>query len=260
MMWFTELLFNILPGYNKFRAVSTALVVVQWTVPLLAAMGVAQIIKAEADDKRLHKALAWATGVCVGVLAVMIIGGRQLGDFGMQESGEMLTEQFRQMLEQQGAGEYIKQGLHEQLAWSTASGIAEERAMAMRGDAWRSLLFVVLAAQIYMTAFGLGLDSTSSICAGILAVVGLLVLFQVCKPFDKLRRLVWAAMALALLGCFTLLGGLLDLRIAGGKELLIMVTLLLMTPTVFFTVQRVFDWGDRAVAWARDIWQRRKEW
>ena len=29
MMWFTELLFNILPGYNKFRAVSTALVVVQ---------------------------------------------------------------------------------------------------------------------------------------------------------------------------------------------------------------------------------------
>ena len=121
-------------------------------------------------------------------------------------------------------------------------------------------LFVVLAAQIYMTAFGLGLDSTSSICAGILAVVGLLVLFQVCKPFDKLRRLVWAAMALALLGCFTLLGGLLDLRIAGGKELLIMVTLLLMTPTVFFTVQRVFDWGDRAVAWARDIWQRRKEW
>ena len=146
MMWFTELLFDFLPGYNKFRAVSTALVVVQWTVPLLAAMGVAQVIKQEVDQKRLRKALTWATGVCVGVLAVMIIGGRHLGDFGMQESGEMLSEQFRQMLEQQGAGEYVKQGLHEQLAWSTASGIAEERAMAMRGDAWRSLLFVVMAA------------------------------------------------------------------------------------------------------------------
>ena len=146
MMWFTELLFDFLPGYNKFRAVSTALVVVQWTVPLLAAMGVAQVIKQEVDQKRLHKALAWATGVCVGALAVMIIGGRQLGDYGMQESGEMLTEQFRQMLEQQGAQEYVKQGLHEQLAWSTASGIAEERAAAMRGDAWRSLLFVVMAA------------------------------------------------------------------------------------------------------------------
>ncbi len=146
IMWFTELLFDFLPGYNKFRAVSTALVVVQWTVPLLAALGVAQVIKQEVDQKRLRKALAWATGVCVGLLAVMIIGGRQLGDYGMQESGEMLTEQFRQMLEQQGAQEYVKQGLHEQLAWSTASGIAEERAAAMRGDAWRSLLFVVMAA------------------------------------------------------------------------------------------------------------------
>ena len=146
MMWFTELLFKVLPGYDKFRAVSTALVVVQWTVPLLAAMGVAQIIKGEVDAKRMRKALAWATGVSVGVLAVMIIGGRHLGDFGMQESGAMLTEQFRQMLEQQGAQEYIKQGLHEQLAWSTASAVAEERAAAMQGDAWRSLLFVVLAA------------------------------------------------------------------------------------------------------------------
>ncbi len=146
MMWFTELMFKILPGYDKFRAVSTALVVVQWTVPLLAAMGVAQIIRAEVDEKQLRKALAWATGICVGVLAVMIIGGRHLGDFGMQESGAMLTEQFRAMLEQQGAGEYIKQGLHEQLAWSTATAVAEERAAAMQGDAWRSLLFVVMAA------------------------------------------------------------------------------------------------------------------
>ena len=146
MMWFTELLFNHLPGYNKFRALSTALVVVQWTVPLLAAMGVGQIIKENIDPQRLRRALAWATGICVGVLAVMIIGGRQLGDFGMQEGGEMLTEQFCQMLEQQGAQEYVKQGLHEQLAWSTASAMAEERATAMRGDAWRSLLFVLLAA------------------------------------------------------------------------------------------------------------------
>ncbi len=39
MMWFTELAFNYLPGYNKFRTVSTILVVVQWTVPLLGAYG-----------------------------------------------------------------------------------------------------------------------------------------------------------------------------------------------------------------------------
>ena len=37
-MGFTEFAFKYLPGYNKFRTVSMALVVVEWTVPLLAAL------------------------------------------------------------------------------------------------------------------------------------------------------------------------------------------------------------------------------
>jgi hypothetical protein len=50
------------------------------------------------------------------------------------------------MLQQQGATDLIKQGLHEQIAWETASAIAQERADTMATDAWRSLLFVLLAA------------------------------------------------------------------------------------------------------------------
>ena len=146
MMWFTELLFRVLPGYNKFRALSTALVVVQWCVPLLAAMGIALIIKDEGDTKRRVRALHWATGICCGVLLLMIIGGRSLGDFGMQESGEQLTAQFYEMFSKHNGQKYIDAGVHEDMAWRTAAAIAEERAAAMRGDAWRSLLFVVMAA------------------------------------------------------------------------------------------------------------------
>lgn len=146
LMWLTELLFNILPGYNKFRTLSMSLVVVQWTIPLLAALGIAYLFKNHSDVKRLRRALAWATGICSGVLLIMIIGGKALGDFGMQQSGEMLTEQFKQMLQQSGANDLIKQGLHEQMAWGTASAMAVERAEAMQADAWRSLLFVLLAA------------------------------------------------------------------------------------------------------------------
>ena len=146
MMWFTELLFGVLPGYNKFRALSTALVAVQWCVPLLAAMGVALIIKGEGDTKRMVRALHWATGICCGVLLLMIIGGRSLGDFGMQESGEQLTAQFYEMFSKHNGQKYIDAGVHEDMAWRTAAAIAEERAAAMRGDAWRSLLFVVMAA------------------------------------------------------------------------------------------------------------------
>lgn len=146
MMWFTELLFDVLPGYNKFRTLSMSLVVVQWTVPLLAALGIARVVAEDADPKRIKRAMTWALGVCGGVLLVMIIGGRSLGDYGMQEGGEMLSEQLREMLEQQGGGEYIKQGIHEQIAWRAASAMADERVDAMQADAWRSLLFVALAA------------------------------------------------------------------------------------------------------------------
>lgn len=106
-------------------------------------------------------------------------------------------------------------------------------------------IFVVLAAQAFMAAFSLPLEQISTVCTAILAVVGMLVLFQVCKPFDKFRKWIWWAMAVALVGCFTLLGGLFELRVHSLSVELVMVTLLIMTPTVFFAVQRVFDWGDK---------------
>ncbi|HXD93600.1 MAG TPA: hypothetical protein VNX01_10330, partial [Bacteroidia bacterium] len=38
MMWFTELFFDYMPGYNKFRAVSMILVIAELTIPLLAVL------------------------------------------------------------------------------------------------------------------------------------------------------------------------------------------------------------------------------
>lgn len=36
--------------------------------------------------------------------------------------------------------------------------------------------------------------SIATVCAGILAVVGMMVLFQVCKPFNRFRKCIWCAM------------------------------------------------------------------
>ena len=123
-------------------------------------------------------------------------------------------------------------------------------------------IFVVLMAQAFMVVFGLSLDQTSTICAAILGVVGLQVLFQTCKPFDRFRKLIWWAMAAGLLICFTLLGGLFDLRAGSAATALVMATLLIMTPTVFFAIQRIFDWGDKLYAWVLNKgwrgWGRRK--
>ena len=172
LMWFTELLFRWLPGYNRFRTLSMALVVVQWAVPMLAAAGVARMIGGTADKARAMRALKWAAGICAGVLLVMVAGGRSLGDFGMQQSGQMLTEQFRQMLQQQDGGEqYIRQGLHEQMGWAAASAMAEERAGAMRGDALRSLAFVLLAAAaVWLWLKGRVITRPAALCAVLTAI------------------------------------------------------------------------------------------
>ena len=109
-------------------------------------------------------------------------------------------------------------------------------------------IFVILTAQAFMAVFGLPLAQIQTVCTAILAAVGLLVLFQVCKPFDKFRKLIWWAMAAALLGCFTLLGNVFDLQPGSLETNLIMATLLIMTPSVFFAMQRIFDWGDKIFA------------
>ncbi len=111
-----------------------------------------------------------------------------------------------------------------------------------------SNLFVILAAQAFMTVFALPLDQMSTVCTAILAVVGMLVLYQTCMPFDKFRKLIWGAMLAALVLCFTLLGSFLELRAGSTAVRLVMFTLLVMSPTVFFCIRRVFDWGDKIYA------------
>ena len=114
-------------------------------------------------------------------------------------------------------------------------------------------IFVILFAQAFMDIFDLPAEPVSTVCAAIAAVVGLLVLFQVCKPFGTFRKIIWGAMAALLLVCFTLLGTLFELKAGGPDTQMVLVTLLIMTPTVFFAIQRVFDWGDK-------LWKRiRKE-
>ena len=109
-------------------------------------------------------------------------------------------------------------------------------------------IFVVLGAQAFMAAFSLPLEQIGAVCTAILGVVGMLVLFQVCKPFDTFRKIIWGAMVVALVGCFTLLRGFFELQIHSNGVWLVMATLLIMTPTVFLVIQRLFDLGDKVYA------------
>lgn len=103
---------------------------------------------------------------------------------------------------------------------------------------------VVLLAQAFMALFFLPLEQISTVCAALLSIVGLLVLFQTCKPFDKFRIFIWCAMAFGLLICFTAFSSFFQLTTGSAQSTLLLFTLLLLTPTIFLIVRRIFDWGD----------------
>ena len=110
-------------------------------------------------------------------------------------------------------------------------------------------IFVVLMAQAFVVIFGIPQNQISAVCAAILGTVGLLVLYQVCRPFDRFRQVIWWAMTAGMLLSFTLLGGLFDMQIATPQATLATVTLLIMTPTVFSAMQHLFIWSDKLSAW-----------
>ena len=120
-------------------------------------------------------------------------------------------------------------------------------------------IFVIVMAQAFMAVFGMALEEIYPVCVSVLGIVGLLVLFQTCKPFDRFRKIIWFAMAAALLGCFILLPGLFELHIGSWQTGLVMLNLIIMTPTVFFALQRLCDWSDRQILRAHRRLRRRRK-
>ena len=120
-------------------------------------------------------------------------------------------------------------------------------------------IFVVLMAQGFRTVFDLSAGQTATICAALLGTVGLLVLFQTCKPFDRFRQIIWLCMAVALIFCFSVLAPFFELGGYDPESGMILAALILLTPTVFFAVQRIFDWGDKVYLQVRNYYESRKD-
>lgn len=178
-MGLTELMFRILPGYDKFRTVSMTLVVVQWSVPLLAALALGRLWRGDVEPARLRQAIAWAAGLTGGVCLLLIAAGGLLFDFGRDDSAALMTEQFRGLFAQSGLQEYIDRGMPEEMGLACGDAMAAERLSVMRADAARSLLFVALAAgALWLFAarrIGRGLFTTAAVALIVadLAAVGL---------------------------------------------------------------------------------------
>jgi len=127
-MWFTKIFFDYVPMYNKFRTVSSILVIAEVTMPLLGFLGLKQIVDGIKDGtltkKSAQKAVYVAAGVTGGLCLIVALFGSSLCTLTSPNDPTM----FQQLPD-----------------W-IVEGILMQRQSMLVGDAWRSLGFIVLAA------------------------------------------------------------------------------------------------------------------
>lgn len=126
MMWLTDLFIDYFPLYNKFRTVSSILVIAEFTIPTLAVLALVEFIRDPYTIVRNKVALWSSLGLTAGVtLFVALMPGSFLPLLSEAE-----LELFRPYLtDPQGQ--------------MVLSALKDVRASIISADAWRSLLFIV---------------------------------------------------------------------------------------------------------------------
>lgn len=160
-MWFTDWMIDHFPMYNKFRTVASALVVAEFTIPLLAALALNKIFTEEGLFNRHHKLIIGCFAItAVACLFLYLIPGKGF-------SAEEQTQ-------------YINSGVAQQIP-SLFSAIETIRLDMVKADAIRSFFFVVFGFVALLLFF---MRKINAITSGILiAIVILTDMFIVNKRY-----------------------------------------------------------------------------
>jgi hypothetical protein len=192
-----NLIFDYLPGYRSFRAVSMALVMAQLAMPLLAALALSRMLRPRAallpagtapvaPTEPLHPALAKAARAAAGTPAVVVdspdnlLRTKQLLYAGAITAGFLLLTWVASLsfdyASPQDAG-LTQGGFTPQLM----SALRADRADLLHNDIWRGLLFVGLTlAALYFYLKG---KIAATPAAALVAALVLLDLWTVDKRY-----------------------------------------------------------------------------
>ncbi|WP_051718974.1 YfhO family protein [Hymenobacter sp. IS2118] len=145
---FNYLIFDLLPGYNKFRAVSMALVIAQLAMPILGALALSRVLRPrvvvplDPTDAQQHPALAKAVGAAkaplsadaTALLPKVLYAGAIAAGICVLAWLASFSFDFSAPID----GELTKQGFTPELL----GALRADRADLLRGDVWRGLLFI----------------------------------------------------------------------------------------------------------------------
>jgi hypothetical protein len=121
VMGLTGFLLDYLPMYNKFRAPSMTLVIAQIAMPLLGFIALNDILSGKVDKKIWQSGLKWAAGITGGIALIFALLPGIAGDF----SNVMDSKRFPDWL---------------------IDSVISDRMSLLRADAFRSFVFIALAA------------------------------------------------------------------------------------------------------------------
>ena len=88
-MPFTRFWYNYMPFYNKFRTVSMALIILQYTLPMLGFLVLDRIVRTEYDRKAFRRAGAIALGVTGGFSLLCFLAPGLFGSFSAASDAGM---------------------------------------------------------------------------------------------------------------------------------------------------------------------------
>ena len=120
-MGLTELFYNWFPMYNKFRSVSSILIVAEMTVPLLGFMAIKQIMDGKVERSELNRSIYISAGITGGLCLILALFGGSM--FSFISSNDSFPDWF-------------------------LPAIVAERASILRSDSFRSFVFILLAAGV----------------------------------------------------------------------------------------------------------------
>jgi len=100
-------------------------------------------------------------------------------------------------------------------------------------------IIVVLFAQILLTYLSVPFIQVQTLCTAAMAIVGLLVLLQVCKPFTPLRKLVVGAITAGLLICFLFLRRFFHLELNITHFLPALLIILITAPALLLGLEKL---------------------
>lgn len=112
-------------------------------------------------------------------------------------------------------------------------------------------LVTILGVEAFAYAFDFSTATLSTIAALLLSVNGLLVLYQVCKPFDWKRRIIWGTMVVAMTVLVFAFGSFFSLTPLNLQGMLVLAVFLLLLYPAMRMVMSLFRWYDRVWRWIR---------